>query len=85
MEGKNGNYGILTVTQYSTLEALEKEDEGREKTFCKEVESIIFKTYVDCFNPRIKVNFLKLPLRKTRTKLLTDGNLNSRQYESRLR
>jgi hypothetical protein len=41
-------------------EALEKEDKGRKKTFCEEVESVVFKMYVDCFNPRIKVNFLKL-------------------------
>lgn len=50
IEVKSSNLGILTVTQWSTLEALEKEGEGREKTFHKDVEPIMFKVYVDWFN-----------------------------------
>jgi hypothetical protein len=56
--------GILTVVRCPTLEAMEKEGEEREKTFCKDVESTIFKMYVDYFNPQIGVQYLKLPPRK---------------------
>lgn len=69
MEVKSSNFGILTVTQCSILEALEKEGEGRERTFCKEVESIMFRMYLDYFNPRIGVRFLKLPPRKNKQEI----------------
>jgi hypothetical protein len=69
IEVKNSNFGILTVIQCPTLEALEKEGEGREKTFCKTVEAAIFKMYVDCFNPQIGVNYLKLPPRKSKDEI----------------
>ena len=66
MEVKNSTFGLLTVNQCSTLEALEKEGEGREKTFCKDVEPIMFKMYVDCFNPHIEVNCLSVPPRRNK-------------------
>jgi hypothetical protein len=69
MEVKNSNFGILTVIQCPTLEALEKEGEGREKTFCKDVEPVMFKMYVDCFNPQIGVNYLKLPPRNNKDEI----------------
>ena len=69
MEVKNSNLGLLTVIQCSTLEALEKEGQGREKTFCKEVEPIMFKMYVDCFNPKIEVNYLSVPPRRNKGKV----------------
>ena len=64
IEVKNSNICVLTIIQCPTLEALEKEGEGREKTFCKDVDSKLFKMYVDCFNPQIEVNYLRVPPRK---------------------
>ena len=69
MDVKNSNLGILTVIQCPTLEALEKEGEAREKTFCKDVGVTIFKAYVDCFNPQIEVNHLMLPPRKSKDEI----------------
>ena len=66
---KKNNFGILTVIQCPTLEALEKEGEGRENTFCKDVESAIFNMYADCFTPQIEVNYLKLPPRKNKDEI----------------
>jgi hypothetical protein len=69
MEIRNKNLGILTVVRCPTLEAMEKEGEEREKTFCKDVESTIFKMYVDYFNPQIGVQYLKLPPRKNKDEI----------------
>ena len=69
MEVENKNLGILTVFRCPTLEALEKEGEGRENTFCKDVESTIFKIYIDYFNPLIRVKYLKLPPRKSKDEM----------------
>ena len=69
MEVKNDKLGILTVIQCSTLEALEREGEGREKTFCKDVEPVMFKMYVDCFNSKIEVKHLRVPPRKNKDEI----------------
>jgi hypothetical protein len=69
MEVKNDKLGILTVIQCSTLEALEREGEGREKTFCKNVEPVMFRMYVDCFNSQIEVNCLRVPPRKSKDEI----------------
>ena len=69
IEVKNSNFGILTVIQCPTLEALEKEGKGREKTFCKAVETAIFKMYVDCFNSQIEVNYLRIPPRENKDEI----------------
>jgi len=69
MEVKNSNLGILTVIRCSTLEALEREGEGREKTFCKDVEPVMFKMFVDCFDSQIEVNHLRVPPRENRDEI----------------
>ena len=64
IEIKNQNYAVYTVTRCRTLEALEKEGEGRELQICRTVEPCILKSYASYFNPRIKVTCLKVPPRK---------------------
>jgi hypothetical protein len=51
------------------LEALEREGEGREKTFCKDVEPVMFKMFVDCFDSQIEVNHLRVPPRENRDEI----------------
>jgi len=69
MKIEKSNFGILTVIQCPTLEALEKEGEGRENSLCRAVEPVMFKAYAECFNPQIEVNYLKLPPRKNRDEI----------------
>jgi len=66
---KNDGHAILTITECPTLLALEKEGTGREKRICHIVEPMIFKKYADYFNPSIKVDYLKIPPRKTRDEI----------------
>ena len=52
---------VLTVTNCPTLNALEKEGEGRENQICKMVEPLIFRAYAAYFNPDVEVTCLKAP------------------------
>lgn len=61
MEVKNKNLGIWTIMRCPTLEALEKEGKGRDKYFCKSVETRIFGSLASSFNPAIEFEYLKLP------------------------
>jgi hypothetical protein len=69
MELKDSTYGKMTIHKCPTLEALEKEGEGRDKTFCKAVEPIMMDFYAKNFNPKIRTNFLKIPPRKTKNEI----------------
>ena len=63
---KNNNNATLTVTHCPTLEALEKEGDGRESQICRIVEPKVFKGYASFFNPGIEPTPLKLPPRKSK-------------------
>ena len=66
MDIKGNNFGSLTVTGCHTLEALEKEGKGRDKTFCQAVEVKMFDMWAEVFNPDIKVTYSKLPPRQNK-------------------
>jgi len=65
--GRNG--AVLTVTYCPILTAMEKEGEGREKTFCKSVEPLMFKMYANYFNPDIEIKPLNLPPGKSKREI----------------
>ena len=56
---------ILTVTNCPTLNALEKEGEGRENQICRIAEPAILKAYAAYFNPDVEVTCLEGPPRKS--------------------
>ena len=60
----NNKHAILTVTHCPTLNALEKEGQGREKQICNMVDPRIFKVMASFFNPDIDVKCLKSAPRK---------------------
>lgn len=60
------NHCIWTVTSCPTVDALEKEDRGRENDICNNVEIRILKRYASYFNPDIKVTCLKTPPRENK-------------------
>ena len=66
---ENQNTAMLTITRCRTLDALEKEGEGRENEICKIVEPIVFKLYASFFNPDIEVKCLKSPPRKSKDEI----------------
>ena len=66
IEIKGRNYAMYTVTRCSTLEALEKEGEGRESQICKIAEPRMLKCYASFFNPAIEITCLQAPPRKSR-------------------
>ncbi len=63
---KNHNNATLTITRCPTLEALEKEGEGRENEICRIVEPVVLKCYASFFNPHIEIKCLKVPPRKSK-------------------
>lgn len=69
MEIVDPNTAILTVTNCPTLNALEKEGEGRENQICKIVEPIILKAYASFFNPDVEVTCLKAPPRESQDEI----------------
>lgn len=66
-ELKSAKHAIMTVSKCATLEALEREDKGREKDICNTVEMLINKTYAHYFNPDIEVIPVQVPPRKDKT------------------
>ena len=66
IEIKDRNCAMYTVTRCSTLEALEKEGEGRESQICKIAEPRMLKCYASFFNPDIEITCLQAPPRKSR-------------------
>jgi len=63
-ELKSKNHGIITYRNCQTLQHLEKEGMGRERQICHILEKKLFELTAQYFNPRIKVNALKLPPRE---------------------
>jgi len=66
IEVKNHNNAILTVAHCPTVDALEKEGEGRESEICNIVDRKLFQDYASFFNPDIVLKCLKLPPRKSK-------------------
>jgi len=65
MEVVNRNDVVLTATHCPTLEALEREGEGREGTHCEQACAVMRRKHAELFNPAIEVRCLKLPPRKS--------------------
>ncbi|MCK4222323.1 MAG: hypothetical protein KAX25_05565 [Dehalococcoidia bacterium] len=63
------NHAVLTVTHCPTLEALEKEGEGRERGICKSIDATVFQEYADFVNPDIEARYLKLPPRQSKDEI----------------
>ena len=66
IEMESPKRGLLTVTRCATLEALEREGQGREKDICSTVDPAEHRSNAAFFNPNIKVEPLSLPPRKDR-------------------
>jgi hypothetical protein len=56
MENKNSI--VMTVTYCPTLDVLEKEGKGRQKTTCAIVEPEIMQHYASLFNPKMRAECL---------------------------
>ena len=69
LELKDRDHGVVTITHCPSLTALEKEGQGREQRICYELEPVFMKIIADFFNPKIEVNPLKLPPRKSNKKV----------------
>ena len=69
IEVKNHNNAVLTVTYCPTLNALEKEGEGREDEICNLVDRKVYRYYASFFNPDIKIECLKTPPRKSKDEI----------------
>ncbi len=65
----NRNEVVMTVTRCPVLEALEKENNGRENQICRIVEPIVMKEYASFFDPDIEIEALQLPPREVRDKV----------------
>jgi hypothetical protein len=63
-ELKNKKHGIITYRNCQTLQHLENEGTGRDRQICHILEKKLFELMAQYFNPRIKVNALKLPPRE---------------------
>ena len=66
IEIKGPDYATITFTVCPTLNALEKEGEGRENQICNIVDRKILQKYADFFDPAIKVKSLISPPRKNK-------------------
>ena len=76
IEVKNHNNAILTVAYCPTLDALEREGEGRENEICNIVDRRLFKDYASFFNTSIEVKSLKLPPRKSKDEICCQWEFN---------
>ncbi len=63
---ENPNRALLTITHCPTVDALEKEGEGRENQICQIVEPEIFNAYCRYFSPDMKALCLKAPPRQSK-------------------
>ncbi len=77
IEIENQNTAVLTITRCATLDALEKEGEGRENEICNIVDPIVFKHYASFFNPHIAVRCLKSPPRKSKDEICCQWEFTS--------
>ena len=80
-ELRDKHNAILTVTNCPTLNALEKEGEGREDEICNIVEPKIFKAYASFFNSNIKVISLQTPPRKNKDGICCQWQFTLRQFQ----
>jgi hypothetical protein len=64
LEISDPSEALITIRRCPTLEALEKEGEGRERSICEEIDVRLFQDYARHFNPEIQITPLKLPPRK---------------------
>jgi hypothetical protein len=64
VEFKSPKHVILTIYRCPTLIALEKEDEGREKQICHDVDVDYFAKTAKRFNPDLELLPVKLPPRE---------------------
>ena len=69
-ELKSENHGIMTVTRCNSLEYFERHnDTALQKLACEEIDLPAFKWIARQFNPKIAVEPLKLPPRKSRDEI----------------
>jgi hypothetical protein len=76
IELRSPNHSTLTITHCPTLLALEKEGEGREQKICQLLEPKLFRLIADFFNPKIEVQALKLPPRKSKDGICCQWDFN---------
>jgi len=76
IEMQDKNTAMLTFTSCGTLDALEKEGEGREKEICQIFEPVFFQRYASFFNPDIEVKCLKSPPRKSKDEICCQWQFN---------
>ncbi len=74
-EFKNSNHAIFTITHCPILEGMEKEGEGREQYTCREDHVKALRLQASCFNPKIKVEPLKLPPRNSKNEIACQWEL----------
>ena len=73
--------GALTLTVYDcpSLDGMKREGQGREKTFCSQVEQKLLEMVSRAFNPNVEVTLVELPLKPTedsiccRWRFMVDG------------
>ena len=65
----DGKRAVMMITYCPTLDALEKEGQGRENDICNTFEPVILKRYAAFFNPGIEVQCLKSPPRKSKDEI----------------
>jgi hypothetical protein len=63
IEMNGHNFSTLTISYCHTLNALEREGQGREAEICRQVHPMIFQNSASFFNPDIKIKCLKSPPR----------------------
>lgn len=61
IEERGAGRFVLTVTDCPTLQALEKEGQGREESICGTVEPSILSNYARALRPTIQIRPLRLP------------------------
>jgi len=66
---KDKNNATLTITHCPTLDALEKEGQGRENEICNIVDLKLFKYFASFFNPDAEIKCLKSPPRKSKDEI----------------
>lgn len=66
IEIESPDRAVLTVSHCPTVDALEKEGEGRENQICQMVEPEIYNAYCSYFSPDMKAILLKAPPRKSK-------------------
>ena len=60
---KNDHHAVMTFRTCPTLFSLEKENAGREKLICQDMEPKMMSLIAHYFNPNIRVTGLKVPPR----------------------